>query len=189
MSRAYDDDCRVVTSQVSGSPAVTYQFDAGGLVIGAGDLALTRHAQTGFLTGTALGTIADTRGFNTVGELTSYAATASGQPRLSITYQRDLGGRIALKTEIERLASGSDVTTESAYTYDVAGRLESVTTNGGLTATYTYDANGNRLTRTTGSGSDTATFDDQDRMTTYDGTTFTYTANGELATKASKPST
>ena len=37
---------------------------------------------------------------------------------------------------------------------------------------YDYDANGNRVG---------GTYDDQDRLLAYDGKTYTYTANGELA--------
>jgi RHS repeat-associated protein len=50
--------------------------------------------------------------------------------------------------------------------------------------TYAYDANGNRLARTPSGGStETGTYDAQDRLLTYDGAVYTYTAHGELATK------
>jgi len=49
------------------------------------------------------------------------------------------------------------------------------------TATYTYDSNGNRLS---GPGLSTPpTYDAQDRLLQYGGTTYTYTANGELLTR------
>ena len=47
-------------------------------------------------------------------------------------------------------------------------------------ALYGYDANGNR---TQENGATIATVDDQDRLLTHHGATYTYTANGELATK------
>jgi RHS repeat-associated protein len=56
--------------------------------------------------------------------------------------------------------------------------------DGVLTATYLYDANGNRLSKTGPSGTETATYDDQDRLLTYAKWAYTYTANGELRTKA-----
>ncbi len=75
------------------------------------------------------------------------------------------------------------VTTTTGYRYDAVGRLDQVATNGVVTATCTYDANGNRLSKTTPGGTVEGTYDTQDRLLTYGGATYTYTANGELATK------
>ncbi|HSM50385.1 MAG TPA: RHS repeat domain-containing protein, partial [Thermoanaerobaculia bacterium] len=66
------------------------------------------------------------------------------------------------------------------YRYDSAGRLEEVERDRVVTASYSYDANGNRLAKTTPEGTDTGTYDAQDRMTSYGAASFTYTANGEL---------
>jgi len=52
-----------------------------------------------------------------------------------------------------------------------------------LTATYLYDANGNRTSVTTPSGTRTATYDAQDRLLTYGNWVYTYDANGSLHTK------
>jgi RHS repeat-associated protein len=48
---------------------------------------------------------------------------------------------------------------------------------------FTHDANGNRLTRSTPSGTVTATYDAQDRLSTYGTFTYTYGPNGELDTQ------
>jgi RHS repeat-associated protein len=56
-------------------------------------------------------------------------------------------GRIAVKTETVQ-----GVTTTYAYGYDARGRLETVHTNGTLTATWGYDPNGNLTTRTDSAG-------------------------------------
>jgi len=72
------------------------------------------------------------------------------------------------------------------YGYDTAGRLVSstLTTPGGpWTTTYTYDANGNRLSKVGQFGTETGTYDAQDRMTAYGDCAYAYTANGELTTK------
>ena len=72
------------------------------------------------------------------------------------------------------------------YGYDTAGRLttSTLTTPGGSwTTTYTYDANDNRLSKVGQFGSETGTYDAQDRMTAYGPCTYAYTANGELETK------
>jgi YD repeat-containing protein len=55
--------------------------------------------------------------------------------------------------------------------------------NGTLTATYLYDANGNRTSVTTASGTQTATYDAQDRLLTYGTLTYTYDANGSFQSK------
>jgi RHS repeat-associated protein len=73
------------------------------------------------------------------------------------------------------------------YTYDLAGRLTEVTLNGLTLTTYDYDSNGNRLTKTSPSGTTTYIYDAQDRLLTLDfgpGTLdFAYSANGELQSK------
>jgi RHS repeat-associated protein len=61
----------------------------------------------------------------------------------------------------------------------VSTRAE-VRQNGAVQATYGYDANGNR---TTVNGVEVATYDAQDRLTTYNGTSYAYTAHGDLTSK------
>jgi RHS repeat-associated protein len=70
-----------------------------------------------------------------------------------------------------------------AYTYDVAGRLTKAVRNG-ATDSYTYSLNSTRLTAVVGSGTTlTGTYDAQDRLLKYGAVSFTYTANGELASR------
>jgi RHS repeat-associated protein len=75
------------------------------------------------------------------------------------------------------------MTTIYGYTYDTAGRLTEVTHNGNTIATYVYDTNGNRVSKTAPGGTVTGSYDDQDRLLTYNGNTYTYSANGELQSK------
>jgi RHS repeat-associated protein len=49
--------------------------------------------------------------------------------------------------------------------------------------TYGYDDDGNRTSRSAGAASETGSYDAQDRLLAYGAATFTYTPNGELATK------
>src|SRR5262249_43543735 len=64
-----------------------------------------------------------------------------------------------------------------------AGRLSDVVKNAVAVGHYTYDVNGNRLT---GPGvAVAATYDAQDRLLSYGGAGYTYTANGELQSKTS----
>ncbi len=67
---------------------------------------------------------------------------------------------------------------------DLAGRLQSVQLDAAAHESYSYDANGNRLTVVKPSGTTSATYDDQDRLLTYGPWTYTYAPNGELRTKS-----
>jgi RHS repeat-associated protein len=180
----YDSDFRVTSESVNGATPIGFTYDADSLLTGVGALSLTRDPQTGFVTGTALGSLTDTRSFSTFGELASYQATVGTAPLLATQYTRDSLGRITQKAE-----TLGGVTDTSAYTYDLAGRLTEVRQNGALIASYGYDANSNRASRTTPSGTVTGTYDAQDRLLTYGDASYTYTANGELAGKTTPAGT
>jgi RHS repeat-associated protein len=91
---------------------------------------------------------------------------------------RDAGGRITQRVEtIDGLTRVFD------YVYDVPGRLSIVRRNGTLVVMYTYDENGNRIVAEGEAGLVEGTYDGQDRALTYGNESYTYTANGELATK------
>ena len=58
-----------------------------------------------------------------------------------------------------------------------------------MVETFGYDDNSNRTSWTDFWGTGTATYDDQDRLSSYGPTSYTYTANGELLTKSAGPDT
>jgi RHS repeat-associated protein len=178
VSRTYDNDFRVASISVNGTEKISYAYDGDGLLVGAGALTLRRDPQNGLLSGTTLGSVMDSFTYNGFGEPESYSAAFGGASLYSVIYTRDKLGHITLKTE-----TVGGVTTSHGYIYDLAGRLHQVLRNGVLVATYTYDANGNRLTYTGPGGTITGTYDNQDRLLAYGDTTYTYTANGELWTK------
>ena len=96
---AYDNDFRVTSVTVNGANPVAYTYDPDSLLTQAGSLTLTRNAQNGLLTGSTLGTVADTWDYNGFGEPAGYTATQGGAPLLAIAYTRDKLGRITEKTE------------------------------------------------------------------------------------------
>jgi RHS repeat-associated protein len=169
----YDNDFRIASVGVNGSP-VAFQYDADGLVTQAGALSIAREPATGLVSGTTVGQVTTTQSYDAYGELRTFTANASGDI-YSYTLQRDQAGRIVGKAET---IGGTNTT--YVYEYDDAGRLWKVTINGAVTAIYTYDANGNRLT---GPLSQTGTYDDQDRMLSDGAATYTHGANGDLRTK------
>ena len=66
------------------------------------------------------------------------------------------------------------------------GRIEAVDVDGVAAASYSYDANGNR---TAGPGVEAAAYDAQDRLLSYGDNSYTYSANGDLATKTTPAGT
>jgi RHS repeat-associated protein len=178
VSRSYGNDFRIASQSVNGGNVIDFQYDNDGLLIGAGSLMLTRHAQSGLVTGSTLGNVTDTRGYNGFAEPISYNAAYSGAGIYTAQYTRDKLGRITQKTE-----TIGGVTDTYTYTYDPADRLISAQKNGATAATYTYDGNGNRLSFTGPGPAVTGVYDNQDRLTRYGATTYTYTADGELLSK------
>jgi RHS repeat-associated protein len=116
--------------------------------------------------------------YNAFGESTRQTAQVNATNVFDVQITRDDLGRIT-----QRIETVDGITRVFDYGYDAAGRLWQVGRNGTLVARYLYDANGNRIDVQGELGPVTATYDNQDRVLTYNGTSYTYTANGELATK------
>jgi RHS repeat-associated protein len=172
----FDNDLRIASETVNGGHAAAFQYDPDGLPTSAGSLTRAYDAQTGLTTGSALGGVTDSFAYDAYGDLRSYAASFTANVLLSVQYSRDALGKITSKTET---LAGNTLVYE--YGYDVRGRLTDERKDGTLLAHYDYDSNGNRVAETV-SGR-LGTYDDQDRMLTYGGASFAYTANGELLTK------
>jgi len=168
VTRAYNSDFQLSGLTV-GADTINYTYDNDGLLIGAGGLSLTRDAQNGLLTGTALGSAASSVSYNTFGELATNAATYGSSLLYSVSYTRDKLGRITQKQE-----TVMGTTMVYNYGYDLAGRLKEVKTDNVVTGSYSYDDNGNRTE---------GTYDAQDRLLTWGVANYTYTPNGELLTK------
>ena len=108
------------------------------------------------------------RGATRRGSISPRRAVLSSRVRTSL--KRDGLGRVVEREE--RVLSGETVT--SRYEYDVRGRLVSVTTNGVVSESYAYDANGNRL------GGE---YDAQDRQLAFGGATYAYDLNGSMTNR------
>ncbi len=174
----YDDNFWVASETVDGADAIDFTYDEDGLVTRAGELAVENSAEFGLVIGATLDEAKDSYAYDSYGELSGYSAEYAGTVLYRDTYTRDADGRVSGKTE-----TIGGKTTTYAYTYDPSGRLVSVSENGKIASTYTYDSNSNRLKAVTSSGTANGTYDDQDRLLTYGKSSFTYTPNGELATE------
>ena len=180
----YDNDFRINSLRVNGVNPISFGYDDDSLLTSAGALSLTYDPGNGLLTGTTLGSLTDSYSYNTFGEVVGYSSRFGSTVQYQVSYIRDKLGRISSKTE-----TVLGIATTYGYRYDLAGRLDQVTTNGVITATYTYDANGNRLSRVAPGSTSAGTYDNQDRMLTYGGATYTYTADGELRTRVANGQT
>jgi RHS repeat-associated protein len=174
VTRKYNSDFNITERAVNGLP-VTFGYDQDNLLTQAGSLSLSRHAQNGLLTGTTLGNLADNLSYNSFREVVGYDAKYGTDSLYSVNYTRDALGRITEKTETVQ-----GLTSTYAYGYDLAGRLTEVKQEG-VASTYTYDANGNRLSAP--GLSTVPLYDAQDRLLVYGRNTYTYTANGEVESK------
>lgn len=173
VTRSYDNNFWLTSLSVNGQP-ITYGYDDDGLLTSVGAMTLTRNAQNGLLTDTILGSVTTGHSYNGFAEPTETVATAGATPVAHLGYTRDKLGRITAKSETWAGTSRSE-----SYQYDAAGRLVSATRNG-ITTTWGYDANGNR---THENGMQVGMYDAQDRLLTYSGAAYDYTANGELKSK------
>lgn len=178
----YDNNFRVTGQTVNGAHAVSFGYDLDGLLTQAGALGLRRDAQNGRLDAdSVLAGAAVQRNayaYDAHGALSALTSLRDADTLFATSYTRDSLSRITTLTE--RVAGTTQVI---GFAYDSVGRLSTVTRNGVATASYTYDLNGNRATKTTAGGVATAVVDDQDRLTSYGGATYAYTNNGELSRK------
>ncbi|HEX7675755.1 MAG TPA: hypothetical protein VF412_16380, partial [Bdellovibrio sp.] len=182
---AYDAYHRVSSRTLQGKSSGTtyvrnYTYNGDDQPTQIGDMTLTYEYPSGRLSTTTLGKISDVRTYDTYGDLVTYTATytpTSGSPTTlySYTLTRDLLGRISSKSET--IQGTTDV---YDYTYDSNGRLTQVLKNSAAYSSYTYDSNGNRTSGSIAGSSFTASYDDQDRMTAFNGKTYSYNANGDL---------
>ncbi|MBT9098540.1 PASTA domain-containing protein [Methylovulum psychrotolerans] len=179
VSRGYDSDFRTTSLAISNFSISSFSYDRDGLLVIADGLTLSRDPNNGLLTDTALDQVTDSYTYSGYGETQSYQAAANNSRVAQWTYQRDSLGRITQRQETLQ-----GVTTTYGYSYDPAGHLLEVTADGNSLATYSYDDNGNRTNTSPGAGAAViAHYDDQDRLLDYSGSTYSYTANGELQSK------
>ncbi len=175
----YDNSFRVTSESAAGS-TISFGYDSDSLLTSAGALTLTRNPGNGLLTGTTLGSVTDSWTYNTFGEPLSYASSVGTNAVFAQQFTRDEVGRIAQNVET---LFGTSIAFD--YGYDTSGRLTEVKQNGAVVASYGYDSNSNRLTK----NAESATYDDEDRLLTYAGTTYTYAPGGELKTKSDSTGT
>ena len=180
VSYVYDNNFWVTNMSVQGStlsiPAtLTYTRDNDGLVTSVASATYDYKMTSPTLEEITLGSSVESLSYNTFGEFTGKGVTYSSSPVYNVNYTRDDLGRVATKTEVF-----NSITNVFVYSYDVTGRLTTVTKNGLTYSSYTRDSNNNVTSGTIGGNSVSATYDNQDRILTFNDLEFTHNDNGEL---------
>ncbi len=133
---AYDDDFRLSSITYAGSSvAATYDDDS--LLTGLGGFSIGRNAENGLPETVDDGIYTLQRGFNAYGEIDEESVSVNSSPVFTIQLERDDNGRIYRKTE-----TLAGTTTVYEYTYDLAGRLQTVEKDGTLVESYRYNTTG-----------------------------------------------
>lgn len=178
VTRAFNNNFWESSQGVTGGSNISMGYDKDGLLTKAGSLTLSGMASTGLYTGATLASTTDSISYSTYGERSSYAAQFNSNLLYGATYTRDKVGRISGLTE-----TIGGATTSYSYSFDKAGRLTGVKKGTTSVSTYGYDLSSNRTSAKTPAGTVAGIYDAQDRLVTYGTASYTYGANGELATK------
>lgn len=112
--------------------------------------------------------------YDEYGRLTERRLTVSGQLQYEVKLQYDATGKVKQKTETTAQGAATYL-----YDYDVNGQLTEVRLGNTVTASYSYDANGNRLSHAeNGAAEEWAAYDQQDRLTSRAGIDYVYNEDG-----------
>jgi RHS repeat-associated protein len=183
----YDTNMQVATSSVAGTPTLTNSYDLDLLLtsvsVGAASptaLTITRNSQNGALASTTVGVVTTSEGHDSYGALSTLSAKAGATVLYSVALSSDNGGRTTQK--VETVLGVSRIFT---YTYDDADRLTDVHLDGTLAGHWSYDSNGNRLTGTAigDPGTQSGTYDEQDRLISYSRASYDFGPRGDLRSK------
>ncbi len=180
---AYDDRFYLESVTVGGGASIGRSYDSDGFAVQVGTLAVEYAPANGYVSAMSQGLVRDERTWNEYGQPADQLVTVSGSPVLELHLLRDKLGRI---NERRELVEGESKTTK--YGYDSGGRLIRVEVDGVEVARYTFDSNGNRLTYFDGTES-AATYDDEDRILTQGGVSYSHDAEGRRTGKVSGGST
>ena len=177
-NRTFDNAFRVDSESINVGTVVSFAYDDDDLLIGAGAFLIERDAANGLAQSSSLGVVSDAWGYNAFGAVINHEVTANAAPVYSVSYVRDKLGLI--KQKIETMGG---VTDTFDYDYGLRGQLTEVSKNSVVVESYSYDDNGNRTSATVDAVVSDATIDDQDRLLTYGGNVYVYTAAGRLQTR------
>ncbi len=177
------------SQRIDAAGTATFTYDNANRLATATDPVTSRTLTYGYDAASRLKTITATSGqagsqsfdYDDLNRLKSQTLkNGSGTQLATITYGWDNDDNLHTKTTTGTAGAGTN-----SYGYDHAGRLTSWTAPGGAVTAYEWDAAGNR----TKAGDKTFTYDERNRLTSGDGSTYTYAARGTLATETKNGAT
>lgn len=166
----YDSNFRLVGTRVDGAAETTRAFDDDDQLTGWGPFVYARLGPERRVSGItrAASTFAVAATFDGLGRELQRSLSVAGAVRYQIDLSYLPNGHLASRTERVGASQRVDV-----FGYDADGQLLSVTRDGVVVETYTYDVNGNRLTRRLGTApAEAATFNSSDQLQTIGGTSW-----------------
>lgn len=173
---AYTSDHWVRQIQLDGRAPTDFSFNRDGLVTRAGQLALERDPASGRTKKDSIGVVGLVRTYDDRGALRSLELRVAGITRFLEVVAYDSLGRV---NAVRDSTSSEDAS--SSYVFDPLGQLSTASVNGSVVDAFTYDAAGNRETRTNGLGVTRATYGSNDALSTIDGRSITNDAAGAVA--------
>ncbi|MGI8551874.1 MAG: RHS repeat-associated core domain-containing protein, partial [Dehalococcoidia bacterium] len=179
---SYNADGSRAAMTLPGSKSVSYGYDSAGRLNAVSDW-LNRTVGFSYdIDGHRAGItrpngVTTSETYDAAGRLTGISHTGPNSTTLRhFSYTLDAAGnRPAVASE-----GGSET-----YTLDAANRLTNATYPQGDTASYSYDGNGNMLTKKVGSTTTTYSYDDADQLLSDGATSSTYDQNGNTLTAGS----
>jgi len=172
---AYDNDLALTSIQLESDGDTQLidlrHDDADGLLTGYGPFTVHRDGPAGAVSEIEDGNASTTFVPDSLGRTDLRTHNVAGQEIYSIDLDFDATGRVERRVE-----TVAGVEREHVYEYDLDGKLESVWLDNALVEAYTYDENGNRDSTLIA----TASYDVQDRLTSYAGTSYTFDDDGIL---------
>ncbi|MEV1172526.1 LamG-like jellyroll fold domain-containing protein [Nonomuraea sp. NPDC049784] len=177
------------TQRIDAAGTATFTYDNANRLATATDPVTSRTLTYGYDPASRLKTITATSGqastqtidYDNMDRVTGHTLkNGSGTQLAKITYGWDKDDNLTTKTTTGLAGAGTN-----SYTYDHAGRLTSWTAPGGAVTAYEWDAAGNR----TKAGDKTFTYDERNRLISGDGTDYTYTPRGTLASQTKSGTT
>jgi len=170
-----DGTFRLLQEEVAGSPPVAYVYNSDDGLRDVGTMKVYRDSQHNLPKRAVLGKVETQWTHNPFAELQTLEADDGTDSFYSSTWTRNRRGQMTAWAETFPAQSRL-----RQYTYDSVGRLVSMTEGEVFTEAYSYDQNGNRLSRTLGAATEDATFDSHDRMRTQGDVSYEYAPDGEL---------
>ncbi|ABW66962.1 RHS repeat-associated core domain-containing protein [Desulfosudis oleivorans] len=190
LSYTYNEDFNVESFTYAGATE-GYVYDNDGLLTGAGGFTISRYNdpgvnETGLPYNVTDGAFSLGRTFNGYGETGRESSTVAGYDlyEWNVT-DRYADGRIKTKTE-----TIGGVPTTIGYTYDEMGRLETVTKDGTLVESYSYDSTPYgtctyQMNTLRGIAGRVLDYDAEDHLLSAGGTDYQYDLDGFLTSKTS----